>query len=163
MIGPKNSLVAFVTCLLASFVILNVRADEAAAVTVVQTPVEPEKKFSLRPGFPGEISAGLDSFVCKFEYTVEGGSNEEWNIVVAKTGDLYTCNIGRPTSYLYFKKFLISLTKAEVVSVDTTSNGQPIEAWTSNKKNNRLRNKKDWEGNMSGISIVAKKAEEGEL
>jgi len=35
-----------------------------------------EIKFHLRPGVPADASVGMDGIVCKFEWTVDGGTGE---------------------------------------------------------------------------------------
>jgi len=112
-------------------------------------------KFSLRPGVPGNAEVSLDGYQCRFEYTVDGGSSEEWQMEITKKGNSeYLCTVGRPTSYLYFKDFLISASKGVITSFDTQSNGAAIQAARVNERGNRVRPVKGWKGNASMFAIT---------
>ncbi|KAM7536990.1 hypothetical protein Aperf_G00000078875 [Anoplocephala perfoliata] len=67
---------------------------------------------------PGGVarSASIKGFgvECKFDYTCQGGTGEEWHFTMVRLGELnrYACHIQRPSessSYLYFQKFALSI------------------------------------------------------
>nr|XP_038025179.1 myeloid-derived growth factor [Anas platyrhynchos] len=71
-------------------------------------------EFDVRPG--GEVhsfSRSLGGYTCTFTYSAQGGTNEQWQMIVGVSEDdlLFSCSVWRPQgkSYLFFTQF-----KAEV-------------------------------------------------
>ncbi|VUZ51731.1 unnamed protein product [Hymenolepis diminuta] len=73
------------------------------------------REVTIRPGGVAR-SETVEGFgiTCKFDYTCQGGTGEEWHFTMVRSNELgrITCHIQRPspsTSYLFFQRFNLSV------------------------------------------------------
>ncbi|CAL1529687.1 unnamed protein product [Lymnaea stagnalis] len=81
-----------------------------------------EDSFFVKPG-AGTLSvqAELKNYLCKFSYTAQGGTHEEWaiSIEILEGGNAVMCTVERGiASYLFFQDFKMELTGPMVSITD---------------------------------------------
>eukprot|EP01128_Nolandella_sp_AFSM9_P010820 TRINITY_DN7540_c0_g1_i1.p2 TRINITY_DN7540_c0_g1~~TRINITY_DN7540_c0_g1_i1.p2 ORF type:complete len:155 (-),score=48.65 TRINITY_DN7540_c0_g1_i1:155-619(-) len=132
---------------------------------------ESEAMVSIKPGKPGVASVSLDDFHCRFEYDVTGGTKEEWELFVEEVEEgSFACTAGRPRSYLYFRHWKITVSEGYRLFFQQTeveNNGASLSGMLqydpSGVVNNVIESSDTWEGNMSGVYVVAIKEQKGDL
>eukprot|EP01125_Pyxidicula_operculata_P009499 TRINITY_DN3127_c3_g1_i3.p1 TRINITY_DN3127_c3_g1~~TRINITY_DN3127_c3_g1_i3.p1 ORF type:complete len:139 (+),score=12.36 TRINITY_DN3127_c3_g1_i3:43-459(+) len=112
-------------------------------------------KFNLRPSVPSSESVELDGVSCTFSYSADGGSSEEWDIQLEKSGDKYACVVGRPGSYLFFKQFKIQLSGKKIDSVVIRDNDSVFSNsdYVISPGDNSVSSKQGWMGSLASIIV----------
>ncbi|EUB62550.1 Myeloid-derived growth factor [Echinococcus granulosus] len=122
------------------------------------------KEAVIRPGGVAR-SVSIEGFgvECKFDYTCQGGTGEEWHfsMVYSKHLNRYICHIQRPSvssSYLFFQKFALAVSgPATVISgnayVDESTELAPDEYSLDLKKNLIVQNDGNFRGHLAHVTI----------
>uniref|UniRef100_A0A0B8RYD0 UPF0556 C19orf10-like protein n=1 Tax=Philothamnus irregularis TaxID=1899461 RepID=A0A0B8RYD0_9SAUR len=88
-----------------------------SAVGAKQEPITAD--FDVRPGgMVHSYSQNLGDVTCAFTYAAQGGTNEQWEMVIGVSEDkkLFSCSIWRPQgkSYLFFTQFKAEMRGAKI-------------------------------------------------
>uniref|UniRef100_J3S5G6 UPF0556 C19orf10-like protein n=1 Tax=Crotalus adamanteus TaxID=8729 RepID=J3S5G6_CROAD len=75
--------------------------------------------FDVRPGgMVHSYSQNLGDVACNFTYAAQGGTNEQWEMIIGVSDDktLFSCSIWRPQgkSYLFFTQFKAEMKGAKI-------------------------------------------------
>jgi len=111
---------------------------------------------NIRPGFPEKDYVELDGVKCLFHYAAEGGSSEEWNLVLEKESDgNYKCSIGswKGRSYLFFKNFLASFDGYKITDHIVTDNNNAALSNIYDFDGYSIKQKPSWQGTISLLSL----------
>ncbi|XP_054756634.1 myeloid-derived growth factor-like [Lytechinus pictus] len=134
-------------CIFVLFFFLIIRLQ---SVRCEEEPKVLTETFDVRPGGEShKVEKALGSFKCKFVYVAQGGTNEEWDIILSKDEfGAYSCTVVRPggTSYIFFQQFKMKIAGARLTSVRAAgSQDVPLEPdeYVVSKHHNEVRSKKD--------------------
>ncbi|KAL5963142.1 Myeloid-derived growth factor [Taenia solium] len=117
------------------------------------------KETVIKPGGVAR-SVSIEGFgvECKFDYTCQGGTGEEWHfsMVYSKQLNRLTCHIQRPSdssSYLFFQKFALTIIgPATVISgnayADKSTQLAPDEYNLDLKNNMIAQNNENFKGHL---------------
>ncbi|XP_013913811.1 PREDICTED: myeloid-derived growth factor [Thamnophis sirtalis] len=97
-----------------------------SAVGAKQEPITAD--FNVRPGgMVHSYSQNLGDVTCSFTYAAQGGTNEQWEMIIAVNEDkkLFSCSIWRPQgkSYLFFTQFKAEMKGAKIQYAMAYSSG----------------------------------------
>jgi len=98
----------------------------------------------------------MNGFSCSFSWNVDGGTGEEWEIMIEEQGKEIACLIGKNRSYLFFHKFeVIISSKTNIIShVELANNDGILSTSHFHIDSNTVRNVAGWEGEISSAVIA---------
>jgi len=115
-LAPCVSALTTCLCLLSVCVPLSLAPGAMDAMDQHKSKV---KLIDVKPGAGRqEIVESWGEFSCRFEYKAQGGTNEQWNLAMArnKKGTEWICVVERPSglSYLFFEEFKLQVFGADL-------------------------------------------------
>jgi len=117
------------------------------------------ENINLRPSVPFKSSVELDGVVCEFEAKVQGGTNENWEFQIQKTGDQYSCTVFREkTSYLFFTAYRLSFGNNLEIGSTTilAANQREIDNKNFRIEGSLVQSESKWSGDIGVIQITSK-------
>eukprot|EP01126_Amoeba_proteus_P048897 TRINITY_DN5675_c0_g1_i4.p1 TRINITY_DN5675_c0_g1~~TRINITY_DN5675_c0_g1_i4.p1 ORF type:complete len:138 (+),score=25.41 TRINITY_DN5675_c0_g1_i4:202-615(+) len=115
------------------------------------------QNINLKPGTPGSARIQEGPVSVKFQWSVDGGTNEDWEMTLEETGDQYLFSLGRPQSYLFFRSFKIQVSGSTIKSVETYNNEGLVTLEKLSVKTKSVSSN-GWQGELSAFMVyIAKK------